>query len=121
MVSRPASPASTGPAGPHFEGQVAAHYLLTMLAVAPPRGLPGTLIERVALQRAAEGRPLDDIVLHAHDPTGRPAVLEIQVKRAVSFAPTDPVFRDIVEQIVKASRRPDCKRVAETPGLSSSA
>ncbi len=61
-----ASPALTGPAGGRFEGQVGAAYLLTMLVAAEPRGLPGTAVDRVALQRAAEGHPLDDVVVYAH-------------------------------------------------------
>lgn len=35
-----ASPAATGPAGSHFEGQVGASYLLCMLADSEPRGMP---------------------------------------------------------------------------------
>lgn len=101
------STASTGPAGAHFEGQIAAFYLLAMLSGAPPRGLPGTFIERVALQQANTGRPLDDVIVHAVDDDGRPAVLEIQVKRTVSFSPTDAVFRKVVGQIAEATRRPD--------------
>jgi hypothetical protein len=45
--------------------------------------------------------------VQAHDAQGNPAVLEIQVKRSITFAPGDPVFRAVVDQIVKASRRPD--------------
>ena len=45
--------------------------------------------------------------MHAHDTHGNPAVLEIQVKRSITFAPGDPVFRAVVGQIVEASRRPD--------------
>jgi hypothetical protein len=60
------SPAATGPAGPHFEAQVGATYLLALLTGAESRGLPGTLIDRVELQRAAEGRPLDDVIVYAH-------------------------------------------------------
>jgi len=101
------SPASSGPAGSHFEGQVGAHYLLSMLTGAEPRGLPGTTIERVEFQRASEGRSLDDVIVHVHDARGDPAVLEIQVKRSITFAPTDPVFRAVVGQIVGASGRPD--------------
>ena len=96
-----------GPAGAHFEGQVGAFYLLAMLSGAPPRGLPGTIIERVALQQANTGRPLDDVVIHAHDISGNKAVLEIQAKRAITFAPADPVFRKVVGQIVKVSQRED--------------
>jgi hypothetical protein len=79
-----------------------------MLAGAPARGLPGARIDRVALQQANAGRPLDDVVIHAHDSvSGKPAVLEVQVKRSITFAAADPVFRKVVGQIVKASQRPD--------------
>ena len=107
MTTNATSPASSGPAGPHFEAQVGAHYLLSMLTGTEPRGLPGTAIDRIEFQRASEGRPLDDVIIHAHDGRGSPAVLEIQVKRSISFAPADPVFRAVVDQIVEASRRSD--------------
>jgi hypothetical protein len=86
---------------------VGAHYLLTMLVDAEPRGLAGTIVDRVEFQRAAEGRPLDDVIVHAHDAFGRPAVLEVQVKRELTFAPADPVFREVVGQVAKASQRED--------------
>lgn len=99
---------ASGPAGTHFEGQVGASYLLAMLSGAPPRGLPGTTIDRIALQQANAGYPLDDVIVHSHDNvSGKPAVLEIQVKRSITFAAGDPVFRKVVSQIVKAAQRPD--------------
>lgn len=101
------SPASSGPAGSHFESQVGAHYLLSLLTRADPRGMPGTTADRIAFQRAAEGHPLDDIVVHAHDARGEPAVLEVQVKRSISFSPSDRVFRAVVGQIAEVSRRTD--------------
>lgn len=101
------SPASTGPAGAQFEAQVGAHYLLTLLTNAEPRGLPGTSIERIALQRAGEGRALDDVIVHARNLSDNPAVLEIQVKREITFSPSDPVFEDVVHQIARASQRSD--------------
>lgn len=101
------STAASGPAGSHFEAQVGAFYMLTMLCGAPPRGLPGTTIHRIALQQANTGRPLDDVIVHAIDSSGRPAVLEIQVKRTISFSPSDAVFRKVVGQIAVAVRRPD--------------
>jgi hypothetical protein len=100
------SPAASGPAGTSFEGQVGATYLLTMLIGAEPRGLPGTTIDRVELQRAAEGFALDDVIVRAHDVHGAPAVLEIQVKRSITFAPSDPIFKAVVEQVVAASKKP---------------
>lgn len=104
---QPTSTAASGPAGAHFEGQVAAFYLLAMLCGAPPRGLPGTTIDWIALQQANTGRPLDDVIIHAVDGSGRPAVFEIQVKRTITFTPADPVFRKVVGQIAEAIRRPD--------------
>lgn len=108
MAASPStSPASSGPAGPLFEGQVAAYYLLSLLTDTPPRGLPATTIDRIELQRASEGHPLDDVVVHAHDAQARPAVLAIQVKRSITFAPSDPVFRAAVAQIAATLRQPD--------------
>ncbi|MGD0959746.1 MAG: hypothetical protein ABSB19_08060 [Methylomonas sp.] len=101
------SPASSGPAGSIFEGQVAATYLLSMLIGSEPRGLPGTIIDQVKLQRAEDGYPLDDVIICAHDEFGEPATLEIQVKRSISFAPHDRVFKKIVEQIAKVSIKPE--------------
>lgn len=102
-----ASPSASGPAGPLFEGQVGAHYLLTMLAEADPRGLPGVFVERVAFQRAGEGYPLDDVIIHGVTNAGDPAVLEVQVKRTATFAPADAVFKDVVEQLARAFPRLD--------------
>jgi len=102
------SPASTGPAGARFEGQVGAHYLLTMLASSEPRGLPGTTIDRAELQRADDGFPLDDVILHAHEnTTGRAATLQIQVKRSIAFSPSDAVFKKVVGQIAQAIKEPN--------------
>jgi hypothetical protein len=51
--------------------------------------------------------PLDDVIVHAIDVSGNPAVLEIQVKRTISFTLSDAVFRKVVGQIAETSRRPD--------------
>lgn len=96
------SPSSTGPAGAHFEGQIGAHYLLTMLVGAEPRGFPGMSIERVEFQRAGEQKPLDDVIVIGVLGTGEAAVLEVQAKRTIAFAPKDPVFESVVEQLAKA-------------------
>jgi hypothetical protein len=45
--------------------------------------------------------------VHAHDTRGDAAVLEIQVKRTISFAPADDLFRAVVAQVAKASQNPD--------------
>ena len=87
-----------------------ASYLLALLLGAEPRGLPGTVIDRVGFQRAGEGHPLDDVIVHAHDAFGLGAILEIQVKRGVTFAPNDPVFHSVIEQIAKVSLKPEFDR-----------
>ena len=102
----PASTAATGSAGPHFEAQVGAYYLLTLLAGGEPRGLPGTTITRVAFQQAAAGHPLDDVVVHTEDQHGVEAILEVQVKRTVDFTPSDDVFCDVVHQVAAAVTKP---------------
>jgi len=100
------SPAASGPAGSLFEGQVGAAYLLSMLIGAEPRGLPGTLIDRVELQRAGEGYPLDDIIVQAHDGAGNLSTLEVQVKRTIDFTASDAVFKKVVGQMAAAARKP---------------
>jgi len=97
-----ASPASTGPAGPHFEGQVGAYYLLAMLAGAEALGLPRFGISRVRLQGAPEGYSLDDVVVYGQDSQGIPASLEIQVKRSIDFSPSDEVFAAVMVQVAEA-------------------
>lgn len=99
-----ASPSASGPAGALLKGQVGAHYLLTLLAESDPRGLPGVAPDRVELQRAGEGHPLDDVVVRGKTRAGSPAVLEVQVKRTITFAPADPVFKDVVAQLARAFR-----------------
>ncbi|HEY2382322.1 MAG TPA: hypothetical protein VGK48_14180 [Terriglobia bacterium] len=101
-----ASPAATGPAGPLFEGQVGAYYLLSMLAGGEPRGLPGTTVTGIEFQRASE-RPLDDVIVHATDAQANPAVLEVQVKRTIDFTASDSVFRALVAQVARAAAKPE--------------
>ncbi|MGB8129139.1 MAG: hypothetical protein WCG81_05060 [Candidatus Angelobacter sp.] len=69
--------------------------------------MSATTIDRVKLQRGAEGHPLDDVIVEAHDAQGNAALLEVQVKRSISFAPSDPVFRDVVGQIAKVAAKPE--------------
>ena len=100
------SPASSGPAGPHFEGQVGAYYLLALLAGSEVRGLPGCTVDRVLLQGAPESHSLDDVIVDAHDASGKPALLEIQVKRSIDFALSDAVFAAVMAQVAKAVLEP---------------
>lgn len=99
------STAASGPAGSHFEQQVAAFYLLAMLCGAPPRGMPGARVERVKLQQANHGHPLDDVILSLTDASGHSASLEIQVKRTIPFSPQDKIFAKVVGQIADTAKQ----------------
>jgi len=101
-----ASPAATGPAGPLFEAQVGAYYLLSLLAGGEPRGLPGTTVTRIEFQRSPDW-PFDDVIVHATDVQAKQAVLEVQVKRTIDFTASDPVFRALVAQVAKAAAKPE--------------
>ena len=100
------SPASTGGSGALFEAQVGAAYLLSMLLEVDARGLPNCRIESIRLQRGQEGYPLDDVIIQGQDRGGKAATLEIQVKRSITFAPSDEVFQDVVKQVKKAMDNP---------------
>jgi len=93
------SAAASGPAGAHFEQEVAAAYLLAMLCGAPPRGMPGTRIDTVKLQQGNSGYPLDDVIVGVIDSAGQQKSLEIQVKRTITFSPKDEVFAKVGGQI----------------------
>jgi hypothetical protein len=107
-MNQSSSPASTGPAGSLFEGQVGAYYLLSMLAGTEPRGLPGAQIRSIQFQAAGDGYPLDDVIIHAqnrHD--GKPAILAIQAKRSIKFSSEDKIFKDVTSQIAKTVMKED--------------
>ena len=83
--------------------------MLAMLAGAL-RGLPGASIDRVALQQANAGYPLDDVIIHGHDNiSGKVAVLGSSRLSGLSPSPpSDPIgLRRSWAKIVKASQRPD--------------
>jgi hypothetical protein len=78
-----------------------------MLAGETPLGFPGMSIERIEFQRAGEQKPLDDVIVIGVLVTGEPAELEVQAKRTITFAPKDPVFKSVVEQLATAYRTLD--------------
>jgi len=92
------SPASRGGAGTYIEGELGAFYLLAMLAHIPAHGLPNAQIVRVRFQGTDLNYKLDDLIIHGASPSGD-ALLEIQSKRDITFAPKDTVYREVAEQI----------------------
>jgi hypothetical protein len=88
----------TGGAGFTFEGTVVATYLALLLIEAAPRGLRGRKTVRVAVQQAAFGEPLDDLVVDAEAPDGTTARISLQIKTqlTISAARSNTDFREIV-------------------------
>lgn len=102
-----ASPAAAGPTGAALEAHVGAQYLVPLLTSGEARGLPGVVVSRVQFQRSALGHPMDDVIVTGHDALGRPATLEIQAKRTVTFTAGDRVFADVVALAGRAARKPE--------------
>lgn len=95
------SPVGRGGAGTYIEGELGAYYLLQMLAGSDARGLPDARIDRVQFQGETDGYALDDLIVHGMSDKGS-AILEIQSKRTATFAPKDPIFISICDQIVRS-------------------
>ena len=90
------SPRATGPSGSGLEVSVAVHYALGLLGGGEARGLPGATVESIEFQRGALGHPLDDIIVHARGSGAVAQVLDIQVKRSMTFTASDANFAAVV-------------------------
>lgn len=100
---RGSSPASRGGAGVYIEGELGAFYFLAMLAGTEARGMPGARISLVRFQGVDQGYALDDLVLEGVGAAGA-ALLEIQSKREITFAPRDSTFQEVAGQIARSTR-----------------
>jgi hypothetical protein len=58
-----APPTATGNAGAGFEAKIGAFYMLALLTMGEPRGLPAAVARSVQFQGAADDRPFDDVIL----------------------------------------------------------
>lgn len=99
---RGSSPASRGGAGAYIEGELGAQYLLALLTGNPAVGLPAATVSAVRFQGTEHGFALDDLIVHATGVAGA-ALLEIQSKRDITFAPRDPVFTEVTAQIARTA------------------
>lgn len=102
--ARGSSPASRGGAGVYIEGELGAYYLLAMLAGTEARGMPGVKITSVRFQGVDQGFAMDDLILEGVGSDGD-ALLEIQSKRDITFAPKDATFAEVVAQVVRSPAR----------------
>ncbi len=93
------SPVGTGGAGQHFESRVVAYYLVAILDEGEVRGLRDVTATRVLLQRAFEGKHLDDLIVEGMTASG-PATLSLQVKRTIHPG-TSETFQTVMEQCWK--------------------
>ena len=107
-----ASPRATGPAGSQFEVKVAAHYSLSVLAQTEAFGLPGAVVRRLEFQRADQGHPLDDIILHGEAADGSTRCLEVQAKRQMAFTESDANFDAVARMLVDGWRIDPQRRFA---------
>jgi len=92
------SPEATGGSGYTFEDGVVAIYLGALLGEESAPGIPDRIIVCVAVQQAAFGEPLDDLIVDGKAADGTDARLSLQIKRAItiSSASTNTDFREIV-------------------------
>jgi hypothetical protein len=116
------APEISGGAGFSFEDVSVALYLAALLGEESGPGLSDRIVVRVALQQAAFGEPLDDLIVDGIAPDETRARLSLQVKRAltISSAASNTDFREIVLRaratLAKAAFCEDCDRVGAVTG-----
>jgi hypothetical protein len=97
----------TGGAGYTYEDAVVAYYLTALLREENAAGQTGC-VTRVAVQQAAQGEPLDDIVIDTSvgDAARR---LSLQVKRSltISAAASNTDFRWIIQRALESRAKTD--------------
>jgi hypothetical protein len=115
MVS---SPEISGGAGFSFEDASVAIYLAALLGEESGPGLSGRLVTRVAVQQAAFGEPLDDLIVDAKASDGTICRLSLQVKRTLtlSAAPSNTDFREIVVRAWQTRKKTDFREDCDCVG-----
>lgn len=92
------SPEVAGGAGFTFEDTPVAIYLGALLGEESAAGLEDRTVVRVAVQQAAYGEPLDDLIVDGRGSDDSTARVSLQTKRelTISAATTNTDFREIV-------------------------
>lgn len=95
----------TGGEGFTYEDTIVAYYLTALLDGGNAAGITGQLT-RVAVQQAAVGEPLDDLIVDA-EVQSEPRRLSLQIKRdvTISAAESNEDFREIIAQCVATRRK----------------
>jgi hypothetical protein len=112
------SPEITGGAGFTFEDAAVAIYLAALLGEENAPGLPGRVIVRVAVQQAAFGEPLDDLIVDGRAKDQGLARLSLQVKRSltISAAKSNSDFREIVLRAWETASKNDFRESTDRVG-----
>jgi hypothetical protein len=97
----------TGGEGFTYEDTVVAYYLTALLHDDAAAGLTGHVV-RVAVQQAAAGDPLDDLIVDG-ELDGSPRRLSLQVKRqlTISAAVSNTDFRELIASSLKTRAEAD--------------
>jgi len=108
----------TGGTGFHFEELVAATYMGALIAETSAQALGDRIVQRVALQQASFGEPLDDLIVDAQSDDGETSRCSLQVKRSltVSSAKTNSDFREIIINSWKTLQKEDFKEGVDRYG-----
>ncbi|MCX6539534.1 MAG: ATP-binding protein [Acidobacteria bacterium] len=114
----PQSPELAGGEGFTFEGDVAAFYLVALLAEAHAPGIDDRTVARVSVQQRDFGEPLDDVIVDFEDAEKTPARLSLQVKRSltISQATTNTDYRDIIRDSWATFKKSDFRINADRYG-----
>jgi hypothetical protein len=93
----------TGGGGYTYEDAVGAYYLTALLRKESAPGIEGQ-VSRVAVQQAAQGEPMDDLVVDtSSDHGGRRISLQVKSTLTISDAKKNDDFREVI-QSAKATR-----------------
>ncbi len=111
-----ASPYATGGGGVDLETEVVSYYLAAAVTRSISRGLPDAVVGSVTVQAAAQGEPLDDLVIHGERADGH-AKLSIQVRRKVSLTQGDAEFADIVRRVWQTLSAPEFHDGVDAAGV----
>lgn len=119
MAIEPLSPELRGGGGFSFEDAVAAVYLTALLTETVAPGIKTGIVTRVALQGAASGEPMDDVIVHSTLLDQSQVKLALQVKRqlTVSAAATNTDFRAVVLDAVETIRGGDFRQGVDQVGV----
>jgi hypothetical protein len=111
-------PELAGGGGFSFEDAPVSIYLGALLGEEPAPGFEDRTIVRVAVQQAAFGEPLDDLIVDGRGADDSVARLSLQTKRelTISAATTNTDFREIVTRAWATVQKPNFRENVDRVG-----